>query len=88
MIKTLLKKKTSNWGLAYNFRSLIYYCHSHHGREHCDTHGAGVVAEGYILIYRPREGEGLGLAWAFENLSSETLPPTCPYLFQQGNTFK
>lgn len=55
MAKAILIKGSIYWELAYSFRGLFYY---HHGGKHGNRqgrHGAGNVAESYVLILRQRE---------------------------------
>lgn len=48
----LLQKKTFSWGLAYSFLGTLL---SQQGAWwHAGTHGAGEIAERYILICRQR----------------------------------
>jgi hypothetical protein len=58
---------------AYHFRGLVLYHHGgeHGGREKKDIHGAGQVAESYILIWWLRET--LGLGWAYETSKPTTV---------------
>lgn len=52
MTKTTLIKESTYWGLAYSFRNLVHCIMAE--SMAASGHGAGEVAEIYILIHKKR----------------------------------